>query len=161
MMQWPPRLIPDARVLVGPAATEHAVKTVNGPRVLHIATHGFFLNAASSTPTNAAGAERGGVALAAVDPQSLGRQALLRSGLALAGANQRQGGDGEDGLLTALEAASLDLARHERLYREEREHDRVDGAVDQLPRHRSDGRRDLDRGWRDPHRVSRRERPGC
>ena len=34
---------------------------------------------------------------------------LLRSGLALAGANRRQGGDGEDGILTALEAAGLDL----------------------------------------------------
>jgi len=34
---------------------------------------------------------------------------LLRSGLALAGANDRQGGEGEDGVLTALEAAGLDL----------------------------------------------------
>ena len=34
---------------------------------------------------------------------------LLRSGLAFAGANRREGGDGEDGILTALEATALDL----------------------------------------------------
>lgn len=34
---------------------------------------------------------------------------LLRSGLVLAGANQREGGEGEDGILTALEASGLDL----------------------------------------------------
>ena len=33
----------------------------------------------------------------------------MLSGLALAGANQRSSGDGEDGLLTALEVAGLDL----------------------------------------------------
>lgn len=34
---------------------------------------------------------------------------LLRSGLVLAGANQREGGEGEDGILTALEASGLNL----------------------------------------------------
>jgi CHAT domain-containing protein len=34
---------------------------------------------------------------------------LLRSGLALAGVNQRRSGPGEDGVLTALEATGLDL----------------------------------------------------
>ena len=41
-------------------------------------------------------------------PRSLD-DALVLSGLALAGANQRWSGDGEDGILTALEATSLDL----------------------------------------------------
>ena len=35
--------------------------------------------------------------------------ALVLSGVALAGANQRSSGNGEDGILTALEVASLDF----------------------------------------------------
>ena len=42
-------------------------------------------------------------------PHVPGENPLLRSGLALTGANDRQGGEGEDGVLTALEAAGLDL----------------------------------------------------
>ena len=34
---------------------------------------------------------------------------MLLSGLALAGANPRQGADGDDGILTALEASNLEL----------------------------------------------------
>ncbi len=95
-----------SHVLTGPAATETTLKAVKGPRILHVATHGFFRDLspqASSSPGAAASAT------AAQPPQTSGPLALLRSGLALAGANQRQGGNGEDGLLTAYEAANLDL----------------------------------------------------
>lgn len=81
-----------ATVLTGMAATEAALKGAASPRVLHVATHGFFLGA---------GDPNSPLALMPGDP-------LLRSGLALAGANTG-GQDGEDGLLTALEAAGLDL----------------------------------------------------
>jgi CHAT domain-containing protein len=70
------RALGAAKVLTGPDATEGAVKALHGPRVLHIATHGFSLKG--------------------------------RAGLAFAGANLRRSG-AEDGILTALEAASLDL----------------------------------------------------
>lgn len=36
-------VLPNARVLTQGQATESARKRVGGPRVLHIATHGFFL----------------------------------------------------------------------------------------------------------------------
>jgi CHAT domain-containing protein/Tfp pilus assembly protein PilF len=82
-------LLPGARVLTTTQATEAALKQVSKPRILHVATHGFFLeNKADDAPYE---------------------NPLLRSGLILAGANRRQSGAGEDGVLTALEVAGLDL----------------------------------------------------
>ncbi len=88
-------LFSNATLLTGAYATEAALKQVNAPRLLHLATHGFFLADTVSQPT------------AKVNP-------LLRSGLALAQANLRQQlttspATGEDGILTALEAAGLNL----------------------------------------------------
>ena len=84
------------------------MKAAHGPLVLHLATHGFFLGSDQK-----ATAERGRllVQLAATDsgPGSAIENPLLRSGLAFAGANQRLGGGDDDGILTALEASSLDL----------------------------------------------------
>ena len=83
-------LLKEARVISGAAATEAALKRVAGPRVLHVATHGFFLQP-----------EEESTARVPENP-------LLRSGLLLAGANRRESGT-EDGILTALEASGLDL----------------------------------------------------
>ena len=101
-------LIPDARVLTGAMATEHAVKQVHGPRLLHIATHGFFLD---DGKTNAAGESR--MLVHESSPTDAANPAienpLLRSGLAFAGANRRDDGAGDDGILTALELTAIDL----------------------------------------------------
>lgn len=78
-----------ATVLMGDDATESALKAVEAPPLLHVATHGFFL------------AGEDGAAQGADNP-------LLRSGLVLSGANGLQSGP-EDGVLTALEASGLDL----------------------------------------------------
>jgi CHAT domain-containing protein len=88
-------LFPDAKVLTGANATETAVKQVSAPRILHLATHGFFLFEA---PAAAGGSS----------PALATRNPLLRSGLALAGANRRDG-KGDDGILTALEGSGLNL----------------------------------------------------
>jgi CHAT domain-containing protein len=81
----------ETRRLRGAAATEAAVKEgAAGRLVLHLATHAFFL---------------GDGCRDALGPAAL--QPLLRSGLALAGASAPA--DGEDGILTAEEIASLDL----------------------------------------------------
>src|SRR5262249_1409523 len=87
-------------------ATETALKQISGPSILHIATHGFFLKDIES------GADRArGMGLSLTDAATISNltyNSLLRSGLALAGANERRTGD-DDGILTALEVAGLDL----------------------------------------------------
>jgi CHAT domain-containing protein len=101
------------KVLRGTDATESAVKAVHGPKILHLATHGFFL---PDEPPPPAQDNRGGAGAAAMMPAQqqdspiaeVRENPLLRSGLALAGANKLESGD-EDGILTALEASGLDL----------------------------------------------------
>jgi CHAT domain-containing protein/Tfp pilus assembly protein PilF len=92
-------------VLTGADATEEKLKALHGPSILHVATHGFFLSdrqaAAAALQPVSFGAE--------TPPLPRGENPLLRSGLALAGANRRHSGDSDDGILTAAEAAQLDL----------------------------------------------------
>lgn len=101
------RLFPEARVLLGAQATEGAVKAVHAPRLLHLATHGFFL---PEMPLPAALLAGPGGELTPAERAAIAQREnpLLRSGIALAGFNQRQSGE-DDGVLTALEAAGLDL----------------------------------------------------
>jgi CHAT domain-containing protein len=84
-------LFPEATVLARERATKSALTALDAPRVLHIATHGFFLRDSAHRIPNP----------------------LLRSGLALAGANTGSrtiGNQTKDaGILTALEASTLNL----------------------------------------------------
>lgn len=86
-------------------ATEDAMKKVQQPQVLHIATHGFFLKDVQDTTGTVYGIQAD---IAKENP-------LLRSGVILAGAAAVAKDPGnfvnrEDGILTAYEAAGLDLA---------------------------------------------------
>jgi CHAT domain-containing protein len=92
-------VFPDAQVLTGAAATESALRSLRNPRVLHLATHGFFLPDDDRPHVVALGG-------ALRDP--LYRDPMLRCGLALAGANGRGQPGMADGLMTAAELASLD-----------------------------------------------------
>jgi len=96
-------LFPEASFLTGAQATESALKQTTAPRILHIATHGFFLQ---DTEISAGGNSQPTMRAARANAKT--ENPLLRSGLALAGANQR-GGTGDDGILTALEASGLNL----------------------------------------------------
>lgn len=78
------RLLPQSLLRQESEANEAFLKQVNRPDILHIATHGFFSSGRSENP-------------------------LLSSGLVLAGVEDSQSGIGEDGVFTALEAASLNL----------------------------------------------------
>jgi CHAT domain-containing protein len=92
---------------LGPAVLERRLKRARSPRLLHIATHGFFVGPAGGGRSGDTG-QVGLLGEAAAD------NPLLRSGLALAGANTwLRGGrppeDAEDGLLTAEDVTGLDL----------------------------------------------------
>ena len=88
----------------GDLALKDTVTQAHGPRLVHIATHGFFL---SDEELKAAAEAEGNAANVNEDP-------MLRAGLFFAGADRvRQGAAPEagvdDGVLTAYEASQLNL----------------------------------------------------
>jgi CHAT domain-containing protein len=91
--------------LFGTDAVESAIKNVRSPLVLHIATHGFFL---TDRPDEGAAAEPEGRLGGRIE------NPMLRSGLALAGANTWLDGGllpsaAEDALLNGEDVSALDL----------------------------------------------------
>jgi CHAT domain-containing protein len=94
------------RLISGATATTTALQRQQGPKVLHVATHGFFVadqEVKSIEPLQAV--QEGSPLLRSLrqeDPQ-------LRSGLVFAGANQPDRDPNDDGYLTAAEAVTLNL----------------------------------------------------
>jgi len=87
----------------GDNALEERVKNVSRPRVLHLATHGFFFRNQEFAPRPLG-----------TDRPSGREDPMLRAGLYFAGANRALTGGGvtadlEDGVLTAFEATALNL----------------------------------------------------
>jgi CHAT domain-containing protein/Tfp pilus assembly protein PilF len=101
------KFFPDANLLTGARATKAALKQTVGPRILHIATHGFFLQTPQAAPDGRAQLATLKTRVADVEAET--ENPLLRSGLALAGANRRGVATTDDGILTALEASGLNL----------------------------------------------------
>ncbi len=94
------KIVPNINLVAGKQATETMIKGLKAPSILHLATHGFFL-----PQQKVDNKLKKSKAVKSENP-------LLRSGLALAGSNgrqNRQNGNGEDGVLTALEVAGLNL----------------------------------------------------
>lgn len=112
------KILPEATLLLRKEATESAIKNRRRPTILHMATHGFFLeDVIPSLPTTPGRGANAIERMRNASQESLGNvtipnrkveNPLLRSGLALAGANQRKSGN-EDGILTGLETMGLDL----------------------------------------------------
>jgi CHAT domain-containing protein len=98
-------LLSDVMLLTQSQATENAVKQLQAPNILHIATHGFFLkNLPRVEPDNSFGF----ISENSQKNTPIPENPLIRSGLALAGFNPRKSGE-DDGVLTALEVANLKL----------------------------------------------------
>jgi CHAT domain-containing protein len=105
---------PQAQLFVGPAATKQALLQMVTPGILHIATHGHFLeDAKTSSSTRSVGVTG---ELAGAGPGQPPPDPLLRSYLVLAGANPHTTSSDkvaqprlEDSLVTALELAGLNL----------------------------------------------------
>lgn len=96
-----------AKLFLKKDATEQAIKAVTSPKILHLATHGFFLEdqkfddkALEKGLTH--GTEQNLPAINVKNP-------LTRSGLAFVGANLGEQSDQNDGILTALEVLNLKL----------------------------------------------------
>jgi CHAT domain-containing protein len=108
------RLLPRAQLFLGPRATKERLLHLPTPGILHLATHGFFLEDAPAPARSRAIAQFGTVGeepLAARPPDP-----LLRSGLLFAGANARAPASSsasqsplDSALATALELTSLNL----------------------------------------------------
>jgi CHAT domain-containing protein len=71
---------------MGANALEENVKALKKPTILHIATHGFFVEDTASS----------------ISP-------MIRSGIILAGVRNAENKNKDDGILTAYEASNLDL----------------------------------------------------
>lgn len=76
----------DVQTFKGVEALEENVKAVRSPSILHVATHGFFVEDTASL----------------VNP-------MIRSGLVMAGVRNQDKDRTEDGILTAYEATNLNL----------------------------------------------------
>jgi CHAT domain-containing protein len=88
----------------GNSALKATVQKVRGPRVMHIATHGFFLEDQRAPDSSGR----------AVRLSGAGDDPMLHSGLFFAGANRARSGGAlpagaDNGVLTAYEASQLDL----------------------------------------------------
>lgn len=107
--------------LLADAVLEATVKCTRSPAILHLATHGFFIPVPADGPT---------ITMEAMLPQEINERAsgigrlagekdpLLRSGLALAGANTWLSGgempaEAEDGVLLAEDVTGIDLLNTE------------------------------------------------
>jgi CHAT domain-containing protein/Tfp pilus assembly protein PilF len=102
------RVLKGATILIGGEATKAALKQASGPSILHIATHGFFLPDQAQQPGLRRLTHRSVAGDGTTHPAPKASNPLIRSGLALAGANNRQTST-DNGILTALEATALDL----------------------------------------------------
>jgi CHAT domain-containing protein/tetratricopeptide (TPR) repeat protein len=104
----------ESELRLGADAREGELKTVQSPRVLHLATHAFFLSDQEFKQMNLVGRNLAFAKLVSdgARPPNDWENPMVRCGVALAGANHAReitNATVEDGLLTGLEASLLNL----------------------------------------------------
>src|SRR5437870_7850072 len=95
----------DCVLRLGKEAREAELKAVRSPRVLHLATHGFFLSDQEFRHTNSLSANPWRQDFRAHTKENDWENPMVRCGIALAGANHANhitNAIAEDGLLTGL-----------------------------------------------------------
>jgi CHAT domain-containing protein len=105
-----------ADLYLGKKALEEVLKSKGSPRILHLATHGFFLTDLELDALAGNATDRG-LQLTSMAPKATGKRLkienpLLRSGIALSGANRSiKSGDmnKSDGIVTAEKILGLKL----------------------------------------------------
>lgn len=109
-------ILPGATVLLGAAATEAAFRKIESPRLLHIATHGVFVDGDLASASAATGTGGRSVAVGVLPTETVVRprpidNPLSRAALLLAGAAQAalSPDSTQDGLITAREVSSMNL----------------------------------------------------
>ena len=97
----------DANFIEGKFATPNTIKKINSPKVLHIATHSYYLedNDVNKKPENYLNSQKTNNLSKSLIFQR--ENPLLRSGIVLAGANNPDADENDDGYLTALELTKI------------------------------------------------------
>ena len=98
----------DAKLLVEQQATALAVQKQVSPKVLHLASHAYYLADQKKANINEQRSQQSYSENRARKKHLQIENPLLRSGVVLAGANQPETNSKDDGYLTALEVAKLD-----------------------------------------------------
>jgi CHAT domain-containing protein/Tfp pilus assembly protein PilF len=110
------KLLPkgETKEFIGGNALENSIKSIGAPNILHIATHGFFLEDQKTEDMDSYTSR--GLSLSADEVNknlqtSRIENPLLRCGLVFAGANTKGGNKAgqDDGILTAFEISGMNL----------------------------------------------------
>lgn len=106
---------PDTRLVLGNAAVEESLHMEPPPRILHLATHGFFLTDQQlRSLMDRHEREPATALLSPLQPLAIPYERyenpLCRSGVALAGANRTLSGEGTEGIVTAEKFLGLPLS---------------------------------------------------
>ena len=102
----------NAKLLLENEATSQSIMEISDPKILHIASHSFYIKNKSNKAINIDSGIKSSSKLS-LQRFAKSKEPLLRSGIVLAGANQTYSLNDDDGYLTSLEVSKLDWSATE------------------------------------------------